>query len=258
MTATSSLAKTLTYAGLLICACSDGPTGPAIPDTQLNPNAAQLNIGVVLIDTDTSDPDTLLVRARFFPGLLGGRLRDVDNDTLRVMGHALTSTPDLDGLGRPYNGQFPVDGSTFSEVVEIIPPVVAGVDAPQPDVRWSGIAKLGPDTLFVRDGEELLFRLDLPLEPLTPEPQFDRWSMSVEPADGFLGVSVSGRGLPLPIIPLPEDLRQVLPPGELNARFFFQANSSIISNTQAPPDGGYLVVPALAVQLQWVLVEETT
>lgn len=253
MTPTSSIARTLVYASLLICACSDGPTEPDTTEQgHLNPRAAQLNIGVFVFETRESGTDTLGVSATLFPGSSDGRLHRVLNDTLRVMGHALSPTPVLRGRALEYHGRFPVDGSAFSEIVEIISPVVEGVTPSQPQVRWSGVAKLGPDTLSVELGQGLVLPLDLPAESFFPEPDFTDWG--VEISDDRNSARIDGRGIPPAMIPISENQLQVFSPGELEARFNWEV---ILVNPATPPDGSYIIVPAIAAFLRWVIVKET-
>lgn len=246
---------------VLLCTCSDEPTYPVIPVTVLNPETTELRLTIDLIDSATAEADSLLVEALLFAGVVDGRLRRVRNDTLHVAGHPMTSVVLSNRQGLLYTGRFRAEGSTFTEVVDVIPPQVAGV-TPPPLVRWGGIGKLGPDTLVMEPGEDLVFRLRFPQEPFSPELQSVEWDLDVWNSRVPGGARITGLTFPRAEIRIPSELLKDVPPGESQAEFWFHARHEFPVESGwgvvVPPSGTYLLMPQLGVRLRWIVIKEAS
>ena len=169
-------------------ACAESPVAPAHYGPQPN-----LDVSVILLDAgDTIPvywtgsglspsgrfapaPGLLLVTGTFWPGELGGRLRRVTSNALRIDDFETLGTRTSDGSLR-FVQELQVDRSVDSLSIEL--PKVAGVQPPYSRLRVAVPFRAAGQTATVSGGE-LRVTITRPSGSTIPAPISRRWTLGI-------------------------------------------------------------------------------
>jgi hypothetical protein len=136
----------------------------------------------------------LFVSISIHPGWDAQGARAVVNDTLRVGGRVVLPERNAPGGGLEYRSHGPVGGA---DAIRIELPRIERVTNLPPSVTWSIAARVGPDTLRLRLGEDLLLRVAAPAVA-RPDGAVGGWNLSIQGDGGAVGVQRFG--------PVPESI----------------------------------------------------
>ncbi len=201
--------------GPLLLACIDF-VEPNIPDAG---GPAILSATAVISDRGTVD-----VGAMLDPGLdhLGVR-RQVPEAGLEA--YNATIEPDRvqrDGR-RFYEAGFEFDPAVDIQTVVFLAPVVPGIAAPRPGAHLFGIRRLGPDTLRLVSGADLLLAVTAEPGTTTPAPDIRQWFLNLGSATDE--VRLGGNGPPPDTMIIPT---RFIPMGDsLEVRLIYQQSVDV-------------------------------
>jgi hypothetical protein len=150
-----------------------------VPDAAANPEADVIRLGV---------------SAALTPGIDGvGRMRVVEDDTLRVGGAALAPS-ELRARGqRFYRGEVLVERRMLLEQgLRVHPPSLRGVEPVPVRVRWPVLTRVGEPELTVGAGAGAPLRTVAPPASGAP-PESQRWSVTVNRSGAWSGTGQEGR-----------------------------------------------------------------
>jgi hypothetical protein len=178
-----------------------------------------------------------------------GFQRSVQSPFIHAAGHLIEPLSLGSGGRRSYMTAMTIPPRETLGPFELIAPVIRGVDE-LPTVVWHGLARLDPDTIVVRPGEDIVLRMDtadaMP-QPANPNRQ---WFLDV--SAGPASFRLSSNGVPPLTLRIPADW---IPPPEnghaLVSLVYLQ------SRQLRTPDGLYIGNILLDVRLRWVVRFET-
>jgi hypothetical protein len=192
-----------------------------------------------------SERGTIDVRAVLNPGLdLAGIRRIVPDPGLAVNDTVIAPDRIQRDGDRIYQSLFAFDVATGRVAVRFLAPPVPGIAAPPPTAHLVGIRRMGPDTLRIASGSDLLIRLAREPGTSEPEPLSRQWflTLAADTAEFRLG----GNGPPPDTILVPA---RFIPAGDsLEVRLIYQQ----LAEAQAPP-GDYVGVFTLDTRLFWTV-----
>ncbi|MGH7570653.1 MAG: hypothetical protein ACREMK_02280 [Gemmatimonadota bacterium] len=233
--------------------CDDGSTDPITGPIFSSVAPAILEVDAEYVDSLGSLGPLLRIRAMFSPGLENGEPRPAPDLTLRIMGFSLESDPIFPprgpGVHYEYEMEVPVDPADLLErPMSFEPPEVQGLSPDYGPVRWSAIARVGPDTLFLDAEEDLRLAIETSGLLPTPTPGFTAGLVVLTAGDRRVLVHLDQAPdepviIQRELLPEPEDgvilarLRSVIARGDLGAI----------------PSSVYAVNPGLATEIYWVV-----
>jgi hypothetical protein len=224
---------------VLTTACIDfvEPNLPRDPDLD---SAAVLDVRIIVSDSGRVSTDATLL-----PGLDSeGVRRRLAYDHLEIMGRFLE--PDSvrpDGTLR-YLGSHETGISPVREPIVLLAPGVEGVAAPPPAIEWFGLERLGPESVPLTLGEDLILRVAPVAGTSRPTPTTRQWFLTLSSDSGVF--RLSSDGFPPDSIVVPPHW---VPPGDtVHVRLIFSQ-----STTLSDPPGDYLGLIAIDTWLFWTV-----
>jgi hypothetical protein len=232
------LPRTLTAAGLalLTAACIDF-VAPDLPEIGA-PAVFQGNVRV-------REDGTVRVDAQLVPGIdEDGFRRRLATDEVIALGRRIPPRATMPNGTRGYVEEWMTTPDSVAGALALEAPVVEGVDAP-PSIRWSGLVRVGPDTVALADGRDLVLRLAV-TGPDAPMALNRSWNLQLISTEGRFGISADG--VPPDSISVPADWLPDAPTGTFAAEFRYTRTTTV------RPDGSsYLGLFLADVQLGWTI-----
>lgn len=221
---------------MAVLACIDF-VDPNIPDAG---GAAVISAIAVFSDRGTAD-----VRATFNPGLdVTGVRRPVADPGLLVNDTVIQPDRIQRDGDRLYEALYPFDPATETVTVEFLAPAVAGIAASRPAASLSGVRRIGPDTLRMVSGSDLLLRLTAEPGTSAPAPLSRQWFLTL--AAATTEFRLGGNGPPPDTILIPA---RFIPAGDsLEVRLIYQQLVEA-----EPPPGDYIGIFTFDVRLFWTV-----
>ena len=226
-----------TLAGCLAAlACIDF-VDPNIPDAG---GAAVISAIAVFSDRGTAD-----VRATLNPGLdVTGVRRPVADPGLLVNDTVILPDRIQRDGDHLYEALYAFDPATETVTVQFLAPSVAGLAAPRPSASLSGVRRIGPDTLRMVSGSDLLLRLTTEPGTSAPAPLSRQWFLTL--AAATTEFRLGGNGPPPDTILIPA---RFIPAGDsLEVRLIYQQLAEA-----EPPPGDYIGIFTFDVRLFWTV-----
>ena len=195
------------------------------------------------------DSGRLNVTARLTPAITPDfAVRDFpDGDSIRVYGVAIPPERVHPNRTRDYRFDELLGPGVFTQLISFVAPRVSGVEAPPPSIIWPSPVRVGPDTLLLGAGEDLVVHVSMRGVPGTPPPEFAQWSLDLFTDSAYF--RVSGNGLPPAEIRVPSFWIPVSPDRKLTASF-----TSHFSGRVRHPPGDYLLTLTADVRLRWIVL----
>jgi hypothetical protein len=193
-----------------------------------------------------TDRGEVTVEARLEPGLDGaGFRRRVDDPALTVLGRVLVPDTVLRNGARVWDTQWQASPDIVASEVRLASPAVASIGATPPSVAWLGLRAVGPDTIRLARGVDLLLPLVLTPGAPQPLPQIRQWFLRLAGRSGAFNVSADGPPPDTIFIPA-----RWIPAGDsLEVRLIFN-QSSVLHD----PPGDYIGLITLDTRLFWTLL----
>ena len=191
------------------------------------------------------DDSTLQVDARLAPGFDAlGLGRVVTRPTLRILGREVVPDSVLRNGTHLYRTELDVAGVVFGPV-EFDAPVVRDV-GPLPVVRWFPARRVGPDTIDIAAGEDLVITTALAAGQPEPPPAIRQWTVSLGAGEDRF--TIGANGAPPDSIVIPARWVPDSPNGAIQVRLVYQQTADL----HAPP-GDYIGLLALDTRINWVV-----
>jgi len=228
--------RRLIAVSVLLAGCIDF-VEPELPEL-----GAPAVIQVTMRVTDRGEAE---VEALLAPGLdRAGLQRTVLRDTLFVLGRAVVPDSIARNGSRRYRDAWQASAGAVAEPVTFRAPHLADLGASPPEVTWTGARRLGPDTLAVVRGGDVVLEVGGGAGTALPEPELQQWFLRLEGEEGAFNISADGP---------PPDTIQIparwIPAGrEVAARLIF-AQSAVLE--EGP--GDYVGLITLDIRLHWTL-----
>ena len=205
---------------------------------------AVLQMNVTMNERGVGNLNAVLV-----PGLdFGGFERVVPNDTLIVNGLKLGPTSLRPNGTRDYtfSGSISATNAEPRVVLAFSHPRVEGIAETPPDIRWYGVGKLDPDTVFWTPGTNLVLRVDTTLPAPQPFAQIRQWFLQLQGSNKQF--RISSDGLPPAEIVIPPSFIPEAASGTILVTMTFQQSA------QYPTEGNtYLSNINYVVFLTWIV-----
>jgi hypothetical protein len=223
-------------AGALLSACLDF-VEPEIPHAGA---PATLNVSLLV-----SNERTASLTARLEAGFDGvGLPRRVLDETLRLSGQPLHPAHRLEDGALLYEATLAVTPADVLGPITVVPPSVTGT-TPPPAPTWLGVRRIGPDTLQLSAGADLVLDLEVAVGGTAVIRQ---WFLELVGSEGS-AIRLSADGPPperlvVPAIWVPAPAAD----GAITATLTY-----IQSETRAGPAADYVVSAALQIRLSWVV-----
>jgi hypothetical protein len=230
------LALVAAIAAISLGACLDF-VEPEIPHAGA---PATLNVSLLV-----SNERTASLTARLEAGFDGvGLPRRVLDETLRLSGQPLQPVHRLEDGALLYEATLAATPADVLGPITVVPPSVTGT-TPPPAPTWLGMRRVGPDTLQLSAGADLVLDLEVAAGGTAVIRQ---WFLELVGSEGS-AIRLSADGPPperlvVPAIWVPAPAAD----GAINATLTY-----IQSETRAGPAGDYVVSAALQIRLSWVV-----
>jgi hypothetical protein len=201
---------------------------------------ATLNVSLLVFNERTA-----ALTARLEAGFDGvGLPRRVLDETLRLSGQSLQPVQRLEDGALLYETTRAVTPAEVLGPITVVPPSVTGT-TPPPAPTWLGMRRVGPDTLDLVAGTDLVLELEVAAGGTAVIRQ---WFLELVGIEGS-AVRLSADGPPperlvVPAIWVPAPAGD----GAVNARLTY-----IQTETTAGPFGDYVVSASLQIRLSWVV-----
>jgi hypothetical protein len=173
-----------------------------------------------------------------------GFRREVAMDTVHVLGRAITPDSIARNGSRRYRAVWQAPGTVVAEPVTFRAPLLEDLAASPPSVTWTGAHRLGPDTLDIVAGEDLMLEVGAGAGTALPEPDLQQWFLRLEGDDGAFNISADG--------PPPDTIHvpaRWIPAGDKIAARLIYAQSAVIEETP----GDYVGLITLDIRLHWTV-----
>ena len=225
---------------MLVAGCIDF-VEPELPERGA-PAVAEISVLV-------SDSGDLAVSGAMTPGFASDGLRRVvTNGSVRAGTYSIPPVDTLGNGGLRYGSSQVVDATFMRGDVLVRAPAVSRTDG-TPIVLWPGLARLDPDTIFLRADGSLVLRAATsgPIVDLfmSPPPDTRQWFLTLSGNTGVFRLGSDGEP--------PDSL--VIPPhwvpasdGRVDARLIFQ-QSGIVRVAQT-----YLALISLDLRVHWTVL----
>jgi hypothetical protein len=181
----------------------------------------------------------------FHPGYDGvGLLRTVPDEAARIFGRVLEPVERLEDGRRRYLDARTVTPTEALGPVTVEPPAVTGTTSPAP-ASWVGIRGLGPDTLTLDPGEDLVLELEVAEGGTATVRQ---WFLDLAGRTGSVRLSADGSPparLVVPAVWVPEPRADGTVLVNLNY---------VQSELRVGPTGDYVFSGSLHIRVRWVVV----
>lgn len=225
-----------TVAVVALAGCIDF-VDPNIPDAG---GPAILNATAVVSDRGSVD-----IRGSLDPGIaLSGVRRAVPAPALEANDTAIEPDQVRRDGRRFYEALLPFDPASEALTISFLAPPVPGVEAPRPAARLFGIRRVGPDTLRLAAGEDLLLRITPEPGTSQPPPAIQQWFLTLSAASNEF--RLGGNGPPPDTILIPT---RFIPTGDsLEVRLIYQQ----FVDVQTPP-GDYIGLFTLDARTFWTV-----
>lgn len=192
--------------------------------------------------TDRGDAE---IEALLAPGLdQAGLRRGVARDTVHVLDRAVTPDSIARNGSRRYRAVWAASGTVVAEPVTFRAPSLEDPVLSPPELTWTGARRLGPDTLDIGAGEDLVLEVRSGSGTESPPPDLRQWFLRLEGDEGAFNISSDGP---------PPDTIQVparwIPAGETVAARLLYAQSAVIENAA----GDYVGLVTLDIRLHWTI-----
>jgi hypothetical protein len=201
---------------------------------------ATLNVSLLVFNELTA-----ALTARLEAGFDGvGLPRRVVDETLRLSGQPLQPAQRLEDGALLYEATQAVTPADVLGPITVVPPSVTGT-TPPPAPTWLGMRRVGPDTLRLAAGTDLVLELEVAAGGTAAIRQ---WFLELVGSEGSV-IRLSADGPPperlvVPAIWVPAPAGD----GAIHARLTY-----IQSETTAGPFGDYVVSASLQIRLSWVV-----
>ena len=170
----------------LFCASCYDFAAPDFPGAGANP-VLQLNVLL-------NEQGSLSLSGLFAPGIgLDGFQRRVPRDTLDVFGLNIgPSAVESNGV-RVYGfvGHLPATVAA-TQPLELRAPEIESFPALPPGIRWFGIRRVDPDTIYWRPGTALVLHVDTAVGVSVPTPRIREWFLELRSTSNSFRVSSDG------------------------------------------------------------------
>jgi hypothetical protein len=213
---------------------------PVIPDRRA-PAVLQANMRVF-------DAGLLQVDGSLSPGREEtGFLRVVESPFIQVGPHTVEPRALGERGLRTYHETFAIPRGETAGPFEMIVPAVRGTGT-LPPVRWWGLQRVGPDTLAIPHGADIVLRLDTVPEASVPATRFRQWFIDVR--SGGASFRISADGTPPPVLRIPAEwVPAAAADGRVDVALVYLQSAQLRT-----PDNTYIASIVLDVRLNWVVL----
>jgi hypothetical protein len=203
-----------------------------------------LQVGVVIVDVVSAGVD-----ARLAPGLdADGFRRSVSRAALRVAGVAIDPDTVLRNGTHVYDAELVLARSPADPIL-IEAPAVDDVAAPPPVARWFTVRRVGPDTVRLAAGADLVLVLDTSAAAPDPPPATRQWVLALTGANGTF--TIASTGIPPDTLVVPARWLPAPADGVVQARLVAQQSAQL-----RPPPGDYVALLTLDTRITWTVLVE--
>lgn len=212
----------------------------------VEPDLADLGAPAVIQATlRVTDLGEAEVDALLAPGLDGAGLRRaVTHDTLFALGRPVGPDSIARNGSRRYRAAWTAPPGTVGEPVTFRAPFLSALEASPPEVTWTGARRVGPDTVTLTRGNDLVLEIEPGGGTALPIPDVQHWFLRLEGDDA--GFNISADGPPPDTIIVPA--RWIPAGGQVAARLIF-AQSAVLDDGP----GDYVGLITLDIRLHWTL-----
>lgn len=222
--------------GLVLAGCIDF----------VEPDLPELGAPAVLeAAIQLSDSGTVEIDARLAPGLdeMGYR-REVADDAIRLLARTLAPDSIQRNGTRRYTAEWEADPSVVAQPTDFRGPAMRGVEAPVPEVLWTGIRRMGPGELDIEPDSDVALLVEAGAGDASPVPDIRQWFLSMNGDSTNFGLSADGA--PPDTIRIPA---RWIPDGDTVEVRLILSQSAILQ----PPPGDYVGLVTLRTRLYWTL-----
>jgi hypothetical protein len=221
---------------LLLAGCIDFVE----PDLPERGAPAVIQAAIRLTDLGDAQLEALLA-----PGLdRSGLRREVTRDTVIVLGRAVTPDSIARNGSRRYRDSWSAPAAVVAGPVTFRAPLLENLNAAPPELIWTGARRLGPDTIDIVRGQDLVLVVGPGAGSGLPSPDVQQWFLRLEGDDGAFNISADGP---------PPDTIQVparwIPEGGQVATRLIYAQSAVFEDTP----GDYVGLITLDIRLHWTV-----
>lgn len=198
------------------------------------------------VDAFVDNAGNASINALLTPGLaIGGVLRPVPNDTLKVFSLSLAPTNVRKNGTREYSFNGKLVAQDIYEF-RLNGPRVEEIQGPAPTADWFGIRKTDPDTVIWTRGTDLVLHVQTDLGTSLPKPDIRQWFLDLSGSDRQF--RISSDGFPPATLRIPSEWLPQASSGTIVAALsFYQAGR------QQSPASDYIGNLSYTLQLRWLV-----
>lgn len=227
----------LALSALLVGACDIDFADPVFP----NAGAPAL----VTVSVSLQPQGVAFVNGRVQPGRDSTGVTRVPADsTLFVAGFAIEADTVEARNTLVFSELLQLSESQLRDSIVIATPPIHGIFAEPPRVRWYGMVRVGPDTVSVGPGEDLVLRVESRLGTADPPVQVRQWFMDLNGPTGTF--RLSGTGFPPDTLRIPPQWIPATGPASVFASLLYYQSATL-----RPEPGDYIGSISMDARVQW-------
>lgn len=192
------------------------------------------------------EPQQLRVDATLAPRLdRFGFVRPVPDDTVRVNGLPLVPNDTARPGVRTYSETWSPAPASLANGLEIVAPVVVGIEAEAPRFHWYVAERVGPDTMTITAGQPIVLRLNPDPGESQPPPTFRQWFLTLQ--SGGTTLRISADSPPPAVLTIPTEFVPT-DSGTVSVLLSDRQTASL-----RPAPGDYTAIVAVDSRLRWTI-----